>query len=159
MKAFSWVVSIVLALVVAILGFIYFSPDYSMYLVRSESMKPAINMGDMVVTGPLNGLLTGDVKPGVIITYERSEEPVTHRVLSLDGDTLMTKGDAVEDPDPRPVSMSEVSGIYLFKIPYAGYLSNFIKTRVGWFVLIIIPALLLVAMLTKDIVKEVLSRA
>jgi len=122
-------------------------------------MKPAINMGDMVVSGPLNGLLTGEVKPGVIITYERREEPVTHRVLSLDGDTLMTKGDAVEDPDPRPVSMSEVSGIYLFKIPYAGYLSNFIKTRVGWFVLIIIPALLLVAMLAKDIVKEVLSRA
>jgi len=153
MKALSWLISIVLALVVAVLGFIYFSPDYSMYLVRSESMKPAINMGDMVVSGPLNGLLTGEVKPGVIITYERGEEPVTHRVLSLDGDTLITKGDAVEDPDPRPVSMSEVSGIHLFKIPYAGYLSNFVKTTVGWFAVIIIPAMLLVALLIKDIIK------
>ena len=157
MKTFSWVVSIILALVVVGLGFVYFSPDYSMYLVRSESMKPAINMGDMIITGPVDGPLNGQVNPGVVVTYERGQELVTHRVLSVNGDTLMTKGDAVEDPDPSPISVSSVSGIYLFKIPHAGYLSDFMQTRVGWFSMIIVPAMLLVAFIVKGIVKEALS--
>ena len=154
MKVFGWLVSIVLALVIASFVFVYFSPHYDMCLVRSESMKPAINMGDMVITGPLNGPLGGEVEPGTIVTYQRGEELVTHRVLSFDGDTLVTKGDAVEDPDARLVNLSDVRGIYLFKIPYIGYVSNFVGTKVGWFLVIIIPATALVALLIKDIFKE-----
>ena len=155
MKVFSWLVSVVLALVIAGFIFLYFSPDYDMRLVRSESMKPAINMGDMVVTGPLGG----EVKPGSIVTYQRGAELVTHRVLSVDGDTLVVKGDAVEDPDPWPVSLSEVRGVYLFKIPYIGYVADFIGTRFGWFLVIILPATALVALLIWDIFRELRRRA
>lgn len=154
MKVFGWLVSIVLALILAGFIFVYFSPDYDMRLVRSESMKPAINMGDMVITGPLAGPLSGEVSPGAIVTYQRGEELVTHRVLSVDGDTLLTKGDAVEDPDPWAVTLSNVRGVYLFRIPYIGYVSNFVGTKFGWFLAIIIPALLLVGLLIKDIIKE-----
>ncbi|MBA7691125.1 hypothetical protein ES703_99665 [subsurface metagenome] len=154
MKVFGWVVSIILALVIAGFAFVHFSPGYDMYLVRSESMKPAINMGDMVVAGPVNGLLGGEVESGTIVTYQLGEELVTHRVLSVDGDTLVTKGDAVEDPDARSVSLSDVRSIYLFKIPYLGYVADFIRTKVGWFSVIVIPALLLVAFLIWSIRKE-----
>ena len=157
MGGLAWFISIVLAVVVAGLGFIYFSPDYSMYLVRSESMKPAINMGDMIVTGSVDGVLGAGFESGTIITYELGEHIVTHRVLAIDGDTLVTKGDAMEVPDPRPVSMSQVSGIYLFKVPYVGYLSSFMRTRLGWLLVVIIPGMVLVALLIKDIVKEALS--
>ena len=118
-------------------------------------MKPAINMGDMIVAGPLNG----EFRAGMIVTYDSGKGRVTHRVLSVDGDTLVTKGDATEDPDPRPVSTSEVRGIYLFKIPYVGYLSNFIGTKLGWFLTIIVPALLLVCLLIRGIVKEAVNSA
>ena len=155
MKVFSWLVSIILALVVAGFLFVYFSPDYDMRLVRSESMKPAINMGDMVVTGPLRG----EVEPGSIVTYQRGSEIVTHRVLSAEGNTLTTKGDAVEDLDPWSVSLSEVKGVYLFKIPYLGYVADFIGTRFGWFLVIILPATALVALLIWDIFKELQRRA
>jgi len=156
MKVFRRSMLAILALVVAGLAFTYFSPDYNMYFVRSESMKPAINMGDMVVIGPLSEPLNGQVKPGMIVTYEQSKALVTHRVLSVDGATLVTKGDAMEDPDPRPVTMSQVSGIYLFKIPYIGYLSSFMRTKLGWFLVVIFPAMLLVSFLVKDIVREAL---
>jgi len=154
MKIFGWSVSIVLALIIAGFAFLYFSPDYDMRLVRSESMKPAINMGDMVITGPLGGPLNGEVEAGTIITYERGAELVTHRVLSVEGETLVTKGDAVEDADPWAVTLSDVSGVYLFKIPYVGYLADFIRTKLGWFLVIILPALLLVGLLIRDIIKE-----
>jgi len=153
MKVFVWIVTIVLALVLAGVAFLYFSPGYDMRLVRSESMKPAINMGDMVITGPPGGLLNGEVEAGTIVTYERGAELVTHRVLSVDGVTLVTKGDAVEDSDPWPVTLSDVKGVYLFKIPYVGYVSNFIGTKLGWFLVIILPATALVALLIRDIFK------
>ena len=155
MKIFIWLVTGVLALVLAIVAFLYFSPDYDMRLVRSESMEPAINMGDMVVTGPLGE----GVEPGSVITYQRGEEIVTHRVLSVDGGTLVVKGDAVEDPDPWPVTLSDVRGVYLFKLPYLGYVADFIGTRFGWFLVIILPATALVALLIWDIFKELQRRA
>lgn len=116
-------------------------------------MKPAINMGDMVITGPRQR----HIEPGEIVTYERGEELVTHRVLSVDGDALVTKGDAVEDPDPWSVNLSDVRGVYLFKIPYIGYVSSFVRTKVGWFLAIVIPATALVALLIRSIYKELRS--
>jgi len=153
MKVFVWIVTVVLALVVAGFAFLYFSPGYDIRVVGSESMKPAINMGDMVITGPPGG----EVEAGTIVTYQRGEELVTHRVLSVEGDTLVTKGDAVEDPDPWAVTLSDVSGVYLFRIPYVGYLANFIGTKLGWFLVIILPATALVAFLIRDIFKKLRS--
>lgn len=157
MKIFGWLVTVVLALVIAGVLFLHFSPHYDIGLVRSESMKPAINMGDMVITGPPGGSLSGEVKPGTVVIYQRVEELVIHRVLSVDGDTLVTKGDAVEDTDPWSVNLSEVKGVYLFKIPYAGYLANFARTKLGWF--LILPATALVALLVRDIFKGLRRRS
>ena len=159
MKIFSRLVLVVLCLVIASLAFIYFSPGHNLYLVRSESMRPTINMGDLIITGPLNAPINGEIKPGTIVTYEHSKELITHRVQSIDGTMLVTKGDAVEESDPWPVTVSNVKGIYLFKVPYVGYATNFIQTKLGWFLAIIVPAALLVCWLAKDIVKEALSDA
>ncbi|MBE9513237.1 MAG: signal peptidase I [Chloroflexi bacterium] len=153
-KVLGWVVFTVLAVVIGGFVFVHFSPDYNMYLVRSESMKPAINMGDMVVIGPLDGPIRGEAKPGSIVTYLHGAELVTHRVLSVDGSTLLTKGDAVEDTDPWAVSLSDVRGVYLFKIPGMGYVSNFIRTKPGWLLVVVIPAAVLVAFLIRDIRKK-----
>ncbi len=158
-KILSRLVLTVLSLILAGLAFLYFSPGYNLYLVRSESMTPAVKMGDLIVTGPLNGPINGELKPGTIITYEHSKELITHRLQSIDGTALVTKGDAVEDADPWPVTVSSVKGIYLFKIPYVGYVTSFVQTKSGWFLTIIIPAALLVAWLVKDILKETFSDA
>jgi len=159
MKVFLWLVSIVLGLVVAGLTFLYFSPGYDLRLGRSESMKPASNMGDLIITGPLNGPINGEIKPGTIVTYEYSKELITHRVQSIDGKTLVTKGDAVEDADSWSVTLSDVRGVYWFRIPYVGYVTSFVQTKLGWFLAIIIPGALLVGWLAKDIVKAALSDA
>jgi len=155
MKVFKWSVLAIIALVVAVFAFVHFSPDYAMYSVRTESMNPAIKMGDMIVTGPLNGLFSGELQPGAVVTYIRNEALITHRVVSVDGNTLLTKGDAMEESDPWTVAMSDVSGAYLFKIPYGGYLANFIRTKLGWFLVVILPSMLLVGLISWDIVKEV----
>lgn len=125
-----------------------------MFLVKSESMVPAINMGDLIITGPVNGT----VRPGTVVTYARGEVLVTHRVISIKDKKLVTKGDAVEDPDPGSITMSQVRGIYLFKIPSLGYLANFMHTKLGWFIVVIVPSILLLGLIFYEIAKEVLKK-
>ena len=131
-------------------GFLFLSPDYEAQVVRSESMKPTLNMGDVVIVGPVKGQL----KPGTIISYERGGELVIHRVIEVDGRYIQTKGDAVEDPDPWEVSLADVEGVFVFKVPYLGFLSSFVRTSVGWGVLVILPAVLLIGYFMRDIFKR-----
>jgi signal peptidase I len=158
-KAVSWFVLILLLLVIAGLTFVCFSPDYNLYLVKGQSMEPAINIGDAVLTGPQGGLLSGEIEPGTIVTYIRGDSPVTHRVIAVEGNDLITKGDAVEDPDSKPVPISEICGVYLIRIPYLGYFSDFMRTPVGWLVVVIAPTILLVGFLMRRVVREATSRA
>jgi len=143
-----------LIVIIAVLALLHISPDYGIYVVRSGSMTPAIRTGDIIITGPSEGFLSREVKPGTIVTYKRGKELVTHRVESMDGDKLVTRGDALEEADPWQVNISDVIGTYLFKIPYIGYLPYFARTRLGWFLLILLPAAVLVGLLVKDIIKE-----
>lgn len=160
MKVVRWAIYIVFSVILAGAAFLYFSPSYNMYVVRSGSMTPAIDTGDVIITGPVNGPFSKKIVPGTIITYKNpSIGTITHRVYSISGNTIATKGDAVEDVDPWKVTMSEVQGVYLFRIPRLGFATTFIQTKVGWIVTIIIPATILVLWLVKDIVKEAFSQA
>ena len=137
----------ILIAIIAGLVFVHFSPDYNMYIVRSGSMQPVINVGDAVVIGPTDGQFGNGLQEGSIVTYRHGPELITHRVLSIEGDTLITKGDAVEDPDPWPVTRQSVGGVYLFRVPYIGYASSFIRTPVGRYVSILVPGVILVSLL------------
>ncbi|MDO8715220.1 MAG: signal peptidase I [Dehalococcoidales bacterium] len=155
MKIVGWVVTSALILFIAGLGFIHFVPGYSFSLVRSGSMTPAINVGDVIITRPASGAgVDGNIKSGAIVMYTHDGQLITHRVVSVNGSALSVKGDALEHPDPWPVVISNVQGVYLFKIPYIGYAMNFVRTKLGWFLAIIIPAAAIVGLLVKDILKE-----
>jgi signal peptidase I len=147
----------ILAVIITGLAFIHLSHAYSMYVVKSQSMVPAIDMGDVIITGSVGGLFSPEIKPGVIISYKTGKSLVAHRIISFNNNTLVTKGDAVEDPDPQPVSTSGITGVYLFRIPKLGYLSAFLHTKIGWFLLVILPASILLAFTIKEIIKEALS--
>ncbi len=153
MKILIRTVSIILGVIVAGLAFIYFSPGYNLYFVRSESMTPAIKMGDAVITGPLGGWLS-KIQVGKVVTIEVDKYTVTHRIWKIDGDTIVTKGDANEDPDPNPITAANIKGVMLFKIPFIGFLAGFIRTKLGWFLTILIPSAVLAGFLIKDILKE-----
>lgn len=153
-KITGWLITAVLILFIAGLVFIRFSPGYSFSVVRSGSMSPTFRTGDVIITGPL----AGNVEPGMIIMYQHGDETISHRVLSVNGDTLVMKGDTLNNPDPWQVTLSSVRGTYLFKIPYIGYAVSFIKTKLGWFLSIIIPATVIVGGFILSILKESFSR-
>ena len=153
MKKLTWLVSALLALVILAVGLAYFVPGFGLYIVRSDSMHQIFKTGDSVVTVPV-GFLGKNVEVGTIVTYKLNGKTVTHRVVEMGSGTVITKGDSNDDPDGTPVPLSNIAGVYVFRIPYGGYFSFFLHTRFGWLFTLIIPSSLLMALIIRDILKE-----
>ena len=64
--------------------------DQIQFNVTSNSMQPIMQIGDLIIAEVVN---TGIVKPGDIIIIRRSDDFLTHRVISITKDGWLTKGD------------------------------------------------------------------
>ncbi len=91
--------------------------------VLTGSMSPVVKAGDMIV---IKKVPFDSLKPKDIVTYRRGNILITHRVMSIDDKTVITRGDA-NNVDDEPIYKVDIVGKYLFKIPYGGYLSNALK--------------------------------
>ena len=134
---------------------VYSLSNNSIFLltVLSGSMSPAMDPGDVIVISKVD---SNEVKKGDIITFKEGENFVTHRVIEIkkESDTkFITKGDANEDPDQRLVSSEEIKGKVVFTIPKMGYLGNFVRTPLGFILLILIPGLLIIFSEVNNILK------
>jgi signal peptidase I len=92
--------------------------------VTSNSMIPTLHPGDFVIV-----ISPNEIKKGDIIIYEARcaalpREDIIHRVIKINGTTLITKGDNNRTnpvPDPCPVSIDQVKGKVLIAVPLLGY--------------------------------------
>lgn len=119
------------------------------YTVMTGSMKPTLPVGSMVFTFPQSMYNVGD-----IITFKRGDITVTHRIAEISGESITTKGDANNSTDSQKVSLKNVVGKDVAVIPFIGRLSAFIKTPLGFFMLLGIPTLLFVILEALQIKKE-----
>ncbi len=153
-KTTTTIIAVLIGLFIIMMLFFKFAPGYGFYIVRTGSMVPAINPGDIVFTGPAD-----KIAPGTIITFDVSGETVTHRIVSISGDQILTKGDANKTADASPINKSAIKGTYLFRVPAIGYVTSLTGTKKGWFLLVILPSILLVMYLVKDKEKKMTSFA
>ena len=125
------------------------------YVVVSGSMEPTIGTGDVAIVTkvPPRTIAVGDV-----ITYRSASDPdvlTTHRVVGVErtatGLVFLTKGDANEDVDPRPVAASRVVGTVTLVIPLLGHVVVFAQRPIGVVLLLIVPAALLVLTELRDL--------
>lgn len=144
-RALRWVTNITLIWVFVIVATIFLLPRFGSWrfdAVLSGSMEPALSVGGVVVTKPVQ---PADIGAGDIIAFRAGEMLVTHRVveaISNQGQTsFITKGDANEEPDLSPVAAANVVGKVVFDMPFLGYLTAFAKTRLGLITTIFIPGL------------------
>jgi signal peptidase len=102
---------------------------YRVYTVRTGSMEPAYHVGDAVLVRPIKR----PAAPGEVITFRPSASIglVTHRVVSVDGEHIVTKGDANETVDNWDVAPSMVVGRVVGRLPNFGYVFVFLKQSVG----------------------------
>lgn len=94
------------------------------YTVVSGSMEPKLYPGDIVLVINKN---KSDFKVDDVITFEHDNDIVTHRIIDIQDDTYITKGDNNDAPDPFTVKYEDIIGKVLFHIPKVGYIIKFLS--------------------------------
>lgn len=96
---------------------------YAVLEVISGSMEPTIKIGDLIVIN------TNEEKYGLgdIITFrDINGSFVTHRIINIEDNVMVTQGDANDSPDEE-MSVSSIVGKYEMRIPGAGKLMTSLK--------------------------------
>jgi len=123
---------------------------YSTFSVQSASMEPTIKVGDYIFVEECD---TSTLKKGDIITFytiiESQKAINTHRIVNVieDGGTIQyeTQGDNKETnptPDELLVSPGDVIGRYRTRVPVMGSVMDFLGSKLGFFLVILLPILL-----------------
>ena len=144
-----------------------FNTGFKFFIVRSGSMKPVVNAGDVAVITLASA--DTEIHKGDVIAFKvlQVNEIIIHRVIALGSAGFVTKGDANEEMDSEPVDPDRVIGIYRFRIPLLGFFFEGIKKIsqlvfrekrfIGWMLLAIIPLFFIITSKRKKIVSSELE--
>jgi len=150
----TFIVAIALLLIISVFPI---TGNIKFMIVQSGSMTPAIKMGSIVMVKPVNEYKIGDVISFGEVT--RTKAPTTHRVYDIkvvEGEPYyITKGDANNTPDQREVSKREIIGKVLFSVPYLGYAVDFAKKPLGFALIILVPAGIIILDEMRKIKREI----
>lgn len=135
---------------------------YSPFSVQSNSMSPTFKKGDLIIVKKTD---ITSLKKGDIISFFAQEQGKmiikTHRISAIDNvDTIVltTKGDANELEDDIVVTDVDLVGKYIGKrIPYIGAIMDFLKSKWGFLLFIIIPLALLFIIELRGFIKLIIE--
>jgi len=158
-KIISWLVTGIILVIASLTALSSFSTplEFKIFVVESGSMSPVIQQGSLIIVKPEIGYKKGD-----IITFKKNAEvnikergaTTTHRIIKIDKDSFITKGDVNKTKDQKPVRKDLVLGKLFLTIPFLGYPVSFAKTQIGLIFMIIIPATLIIYSEILNIKKE-----
>ena len=109
---------------------------FGISVVLSGSMEPALSVDDLVLIRAADSYEVKD-----IVVYQDGSSLIIHRILSIDGDEIVTMGDANDAADP-PIRVSTIKGKAVAHIPYVGAVIRFFKSTAGMLLLVAAAALL-----------------
>lgn len=125
---------------------------YKPYIVLSDSMQDTFAVGDIAVskTADPESLQVGDIVTFESIDPANYGEVVTHKIREIttyEGEpAFITYGTTTGVDDAYPAPFENVVGQYQFRLPKMGYFFEFLRTPAGYFTIILIPFLVLIAL-------------
>ncbi len=146
MKIIKGIINVLTTLVIIIGGLfvILYAIGYTPYVVLSGSMEPTIKTGSVCF---INKHASYDkIKEKDIIAFRlKSGTLVTHRVVDITNEGIITKGDNNEDKDDVITTKNNFVGKNAFWIPKLGYLVVLFQSTKGKIIFITYIILLLIA--------------
>ena len=124
---------------------------YAVLEVISGSMEPTIKIGDLIVIN------TNEENYGIgdIITFrDINGSFVTHRIISIEDNVMVTQGDANDSVDEE-MSVSSIVGKYTMRIPGEGKLITSLKNPLVMTLILAIGVLVCFLVSTDDELKPI----
>ncbi len=94
----------------------------SIFEIVSGSMEPTLNVKDLIIVKKVDNIKKDD-----IITYIDNKDFITHRVIKIEENTLITKGDSNNSNDVK-IDKDKVIGKVIFRIPKGGLVREIFTT-------------------------------
>lgn len=110
---------------------------YGLANVLSGSMEPTFSPGTLLLVKKTDSIEKGD-----IVVYQSGQSLVVHRVRALDGDLVITQGDANNTSDD-PFFRDQIKGKVIAWIPCMGNIAEFLRNPVAVLVILILVIFLL----------------
>lgn len=154
----------ILLFIVSIITFLVLSLTpinipYSISIISSTSMEPTIPTGSIVIT---ENNQNSNIKVGDIIAYpdpNNMHQLILHRVFKIiDEDSkisFITKGDNNPSLDNWTVHSSDIIGKANMYIPNLGYTINYFRTPQGYFIFVVLPTAVILALSLKNIINHI----
>lgn len=123
------------------------------YGVLTGSMTPAYSIGGVVYVSEKE---PQEISVGDVITFQmgtNTEYVMTHRVVRIDTDCFVTKGDANNDVDPEPVSFDRLIGRVIFFLPGVAGVAQFVNSLTGRSVFVMLFATAFICWVVADMVS------
>lgn len=109
LKVISNIVLIILIIILSLYVLLRFTNKICIYEVMSGSMETGIHKGDYLIV-----LKEDNYKKDDVITYMKDGYYITHRIVEINGNKVITKGDANNSKDEE-ISKEDIVGKYIFK--------------------------------------------
>lgn len=128
---------------------------YRMYIVVSPSMEPEIEVGDVLISKEYDG---GELTVGDVVTYlgkegDMSGKMITHEIIRIEGEDIITKGLANSSEDP-PITREDIDSVMLHNTVFISALYGVVTSTPGFICLVVLP---LVLMIVSEIVGMVIQ--
>ncbi|MCX8179695.1 MAG: signal peptidase I [Candidatus Aenigmarchaeota archaeon] len=108
---------------------------YSKDFVESWPIKNGFRKGDVLV---IKGVEREKLKVGDVIVFDIEEQkiPIVHRIIKIDGEKIITKGD--HNPVADPWEVKRIHGKVIFIIPFLGWPKLIFTYIVSWLLSLIL---------------------
>ena len=114
-------------------------------IVLTGSMEPSLKINDFVIMRK-----TKSIKVNDIISYKLNNSEILHRVIRINNNEIVTKGDANNKED-NPISINQVTGVYVGKIKYLGSIITFITKPIIFSTIITLLAVIIFIPVKKEL--------
>ena len=121
---------------------------FRIYRVISGSMQPALQIGDVIIVKKSNNYSERD-----IITYSNGLTTITHRIIAINNDEVITKGDSNE-VDDKPINKEQIVGKFFFRISNFSLFSIILSKNVIYLIMIFLLVLIFLLVIGDRIIKN-----
>lgn len=104
---------------------LFFINGYSSAVILSGSMEPTLSIDDLVIIKTKK-----KYEPGDIVVFESDNKLIVHRIVKINDEYAVTRGDA-NNVDDDKIEVSKIKGYVVSHFSGVGKLIRFIKSPYG----------------------------